>query len=329
MIRFSAHQLSHWLRSWRRRIVGACLLLLIFLAVIWLAAPASPVSFQLHATTSLVTFACATPVHVDIAAREWSAAATDPSAPVAVLRSSQPPGAPGVTGPDRLGIAIRAGDTLTLRRLPGEPARFGLTLSRPAELLVTRARDSLAMPRLNNETEARMTAPEATMRIGGNTDIALRLRPASNSDAIFSRFTVSHIGFSAVSPRGIETGLIDGGLQFFDNPEKELKLNRGNDLRLGEMDAAIDAVVLSNDGIALTAVGTASHARLFRLNQQQQSEWRTISPSRYDALKIDPVTAVAATAITALLGVIGCIFTVAGAIPAGQRWLAGLFRSRP
>lgn len=321
--------LSRIFNARRGTALGLVFLLIFILVVLILAAPVTNAPFRIRATTSLLALKVASDTRIGIDTHEWiawaapSASKSDPTHLVVTQRRGADTSE--VPKPDKLMVWLRSGDRVILRRLPGDPAYFSLTLPMEAELIIQSDPGNMLIQATPHGGFRTNSSPSLIRRmaIGGQAQPALRLLPSADGAGISERFAVAEIFFSAVTPHGVQPGLLDGTLLFFDKPDSELKLYRGTDLRLGEVDAEIEAVALTKDGIEFSATGSARQAQLFVQTRHVTSRARRVIPTRYDALMADPFMAVGVTVIAATFGVVGLILSAVGAIPRVAHWFSG------
>lgn len=316
------------LRAWRLLALGAALVLAFAAAVLFLAAPTPSAPFRIHARSSLLALTTSSDALLSIDSSEWDAApaAQDNGAPTPWLALRRVDGDDDAR-PDRLRLLIRAGERLTLRHVPGNPARFSITLPSQASLRIQKAPGIVLVYTAADGRKApdAKQSPIIRINIGGNAQPALRISRWLEGDSVSNRFAVARMSFAQVGSQGVDAALLDGTLQFLDKPETELKLYRGTDLRLGGVDAEIEAMELTKEGIEFSATGFAREAKMFVSTRHATSAPRSVIPSRYDAMKGDPVIAVVVASAATMVGIAGLLLTAASAMPRLAHWLSNLW----
>jgi hypothetical protein len=317
------------LRAWRLLALGAALVLAFAAAVLFLAAPTPSAPFRIHAKSSLLALTTSSDALLSIDSSGWDAApaAQDNGEPRPWLALRRVDGGDGDARPDRLRLSIRAGEQLTLRHVPGNPTRFSITLPSQASLSIQKAPGIVLeyIAANGSKTPDTTQSPLIRINIGGNAQPALRISRWLEGDSVSERFAVAKISFAQLGRQGVDAALLDGSLQFLDKPETELKLYRGTDLRLGGVDAEIEAIVLTKEGIEFSATGFARKAQMFVSTRHATSAPRSVIPTRYDAMKGDPVIAVAVAAVATLVGIAGLLLTAASAMPRLAHWLSNIW----
>jgi len=314
-----------------RLLAALSVLLLIFLALpAFLAAPVSSALFRLHASTQLLHLRSEAPNTFTIRTSGWeltSAKDDGDATGITQTLTSRSQAASGESSADLITIFLEPADQIELRQRAAGGTRYTLTLpSRSTKVSVQLGEHSQLVRKDSQDGET--VEPEfgsATLfNAIGDQGALIRFTSETMEEDIAQRLSVSRLGFGLVREDEIFAGLLDGNLQFLDKPDNELKLYRGTDLQLGELDAEISAIVLSEKGIHLDVQGRTDDAYLRVALRDESSRLRNVLPTRLEWLKGDPVTAVLVGFIAALCGAAGLLFALAQAIPTVGTWLQGL-----
>jgi hypothetical protein len=324
------HQRS---RAWRRSIVAVPLMVAFAVAVL-VAGRVSSAPFRLHVSTSFIGMTVADDTHLQFRATEWS---MGPAELAALGRRARRPcrrwHAPRVRqhlAADRLEVWLKAGDDLVLKRLPGEPAAYVLSLpSRPAEVTASLAPGTTVVLEASDGSASAAPAQRSPVRLklGGAPGSQIRFPSPASRDApegLNQRMAVRRLGFGEQGRTGVDVGLTSGGLHFLDKPDNELALYRGNDLRLGDITGEVAGLQLTGDGIDVSASGFVDAAALVVAGALGEDHRRSVMPARYDWLKSEPVIAVAVAFVGLCAGVLGLLLSAAQALPAIGRWIEQL-----
>lgn len=322
----------------RRFRIGAAFALFLgatLAAALILASPVWHAPFRLRVTTSFVGLTAAADLRLDLRSSDWSLGPASP-ADAHQTGASSPATSPALTSlsrtaspkdaahPDRIVLFLRAGEDLVLRRLAEKPAQYVLQLpSKSVPLTVQLGADVRITQTDAGGSASTLDASLSPLKFnfGGIADAQIRFTPFEGKEGIGDRLMVSRIGFGLPTQKGVEAGITGGELHFLDKPEHELALYRGTDLRLGELDAEVAAVLMGSEGIEVFASGTTQDAQLFVATRANADRHRSVMPTRYDWLKGAPVAAVGLGFLGALVALLGLVLALAQTFPAVGKWL--------
>lgn len=295
--------------------IGLIALVLIGMAVLLALFVASPVArapFRMLAQADFVAFTAKGDAHLAFEIVDWELrglliSGTSESTPVVISRGGEADKAVA----ERIELWLREGDELSLQRLPdrfGRP-RYALSLPQRRVPVGMQLADAANQPlQVAHGTDLRPLAMEGTLRgqIGGRAEAALVFSAARVPDETRPRVVVSALGFGRPVEDGrVRAGLQGGSLVFLDRPDAELRLWRGADLRLRDIDAELAALVLTADGIEVQVVGVTSDATMHVGTSARTHQMRRVMPTYYDKLKGEPMIAV-------LVGFAGALAALGG-----------------
>ena len=306
--------LGAWLRRQRGWFLAVALILVALGLTATLAGPVRKAPFRLQAQTDFVGVTARTNAQLAFDIVDWElrniVSEGAPAGATFTLRR-QATGAP--LKPEPLQVWLSAGDEVLLRRIPAANGSIRFSMSIPLRP-VTVAILLSGEPGLTSSPSGSGVRIGGSLRVqaGGAAQSVLEFGLARMPDESKPRFAISGIGFGQPTDDGhVHPGLISGTLHFLDKPDTELRLWRGTDLRLRQVDAELSSIVLSAEGIEVTASGLTRGAALHVGTQTVESRQRSVMPTFYDWLKGEPFIAVGVGFVAFLTAAAGLVLSAA------------------
>lgn len=303
-----------WLRRQRAWFLAIALILVALGLAVALAGPVRKAPFRLQAQTDFVGMTARTDAELPFDIVDWelrnvvSEGAAD-SAAFTLRREATGAG----LKPEHLQVWLSAGDEVLLRRIPAANGSIRFSMSIPLRPVIVTIHLS-GEPGLTTSPAGSGVRIGGSLRVqaGGAAQSLLEFGLARTPDESKSRFAISGIGFGEPTDGGnVHPGLISGTLHFLDKPDTELRLWRGTDLRFRQVDAELSSIVLSAEGIEVTASGLTRGAALHVGTQTVEASQRSVMPTFYDWLKGEPFIAVGVGFIAFLTAAAGLVLSAA------------------